>query len=137
MSRIRVQIVDGPIPREHSGSADAETDAADEVGSRIRFEGIVRALEAGRALAAIEYEAYEPMASRQLAAIAREESAREGIRSIEIRHSRGRVGVGEVSFTCEIRSRHRAEGIAALASFVERMKLDVAIWKNPILVDGR
>jgi len=137
MSRIRVQIVDGPIRHESPGSTAARTDAADEVGSRIRFEGIVRGTEAGRALAGIEYEVYEPMASRQLEAMARAESAREGIRSIEVRHSRGRVGVGEISFTCEIRSRHRAEGIAALAAFVERMKLDAAIWKNPIFVDGR
>lgn len=137
MSRVRVRIVDGPIPREMPGSADTTSDAADEVGSRIRFEGIVRRIEAGRALAAIEYEVYEPMASRQLEAIAREESTRDGVRSIEAVHSRGRVAVGEISFTCEVRSRHRAEGIAAISAFIERMKLDAAIWKNPIFADGR
>lgn len=137
MSRVRVQIVDGPIPREPSTSAGASSDAADEVGSRIRFEGIVRGTEGGRALAAIEYEVYEPMATRQLEAIAREESTRDGVRSIEAVHSRGRVAVGEISFTCEVRSRHRAEGIAALSAFIERMKLDAAIWKNPIFADGR
>jgi molybdopterin synthase catalytic subunit len=137
MSRVRVQIFDGPIPREPSPHADTPSDAADEVGSRIRFEGIVRRTEAGRALAAIEYEVYEPMASRQLEAIAREESARDGVRSIEAVHSRGRVAVGEISFTCEVRSRHRAEGIAAISAFIERMKLDAAIWKNPIFADGR
>jgi molybdopterin synthase catalytic subunit len=137
MSRVRVRIVDGPIPPEMPGSAETTSDAADEVGSRIRFEGIVRRTEAGRALAAIEYEVYEPMASRQLEAIAREESARDGVRSIEAVHSRGRVAVGEISFTCEVRSRHRAEGIAAISAFIERMKLDAAIWKNPIFADGR
>lgn len=137
MTRVRIQVVDGPIPRVTTGRDEAGSDAAEEIGSRLRFEGVVRGTEAGRALAAIEYEIYEPMASRQLEAIAREEAAREGIRSIEVQHSRGRVGVGEISFTCEIRSRHRAEGIATLASFVERMKRDVAIWKNPIFRDGR
>lgn len=136
MSRVRVQIVDGPISRAIAGSAEANSDAADEVGSRIRFEGIVRGTEDGRALSAIEYEAYEPMASRQLEAIARGEAAREGVRSIEVLHSRGRVGVGEISFTCDVRSKHRAEGLAALSAFIERMKRDVAIWKNPIFRDG-
>jgi molybdopterin synthase catalytic subunit len=137
MSRVRVQIVDGPLPREPTSFADARSDADEEVGSRIRFEGIVRGTEGGRTLAAIEYEIYEPMASRQLEAIAREESARDGVRSIEAVHSRGRVAVGEISFTCEVRSRHRAEGIAAISAFIERMKLDAAIWKNPIFAGGR
>lgn len=136
MSRIRVEIVDGPISLATTGCDELNSDAVDEVGSRLRFEGIVRGTEDGRVLTAIEYEIYEPMASRQLEAIAREEAAREGVRSIEVRHSRGRVGVGEISFTCEIRSKHRAEGIAALASLVERMKRDVAIWKNPVFRDG-
>ena len=50
MSRVRVQIVDGPIPREPSTFAGASSDAADEIGSRIRFEGILRGTEGGRAL---------------------------------------------------------------------------------------
>ena len=137
MSGVRVAIVDGPIRPGASRLDRADRDADGSVGSRIRFEGIVRRLEDGRPLVAIEYEVYEPMASRQLEAFAREESTREGILGIEAIHSRGRVAVGEVSFVCEVRSRHRAEGLAALSSFIERLKRDAAIWKRPVFREAR
>ena len=130
MTRVAVKIVEGPVQRAALGEPSREGDDHDGVGSRIRFEGIVRGLEGGTRLAAIQYEAYEPLASRTLEAIAKDEAQREGIRSIIVVHSRGRVGVGEISFACEVRSAHRAEGIAALGSFIDRMKRDVPIWKR-------
>ncbi len=136
MSGVRVAIFDCPIGPAASLFEPADRDADGSVGSRIRFEGVVRRLEDGRWLEAIDYEVYEPMAGRQLEAFAREESARDGILSIGAIHSRGRVAVGEVSFVCEVRSRHRAEGLAALASFIERLKRDAAIWKRPVFRDA-
>lgn len=130
MSRVRIEIVEGPVRPAALGERCGGADDRDGVGSRIRFEGIVRRLEEGGHLAAIDYEAYEPMAIRMLEAIANDEAQREGVRSITILHSRGRVGVGEVSFACEVRSAHRAEGIAALGSLIDRMKRDVPIWKR-------
>lgn len=130
MTRVEIALVEGPIA-PGPPTRDASLDADQQVGSRVCFEGIVRGEEDGRPIAAIDYEIYEPMASRMLEAIAREEAERPGICSIEVVHSRGRVGAGEVSFRCVVRSRHRAEGLAALASFIERMKRDVPIWKRP------
>lgn len=137
MTRVRVEIVGGPIPRGALGEPSRDLDEREGVGSRLRFEGIVRGLENGERLSAIEYEVYEPMASRLLEAIAKDEAQREGVRSIVVLHSRGRVGVGEVSFACEVRSAHRAEGLAALGSFIDRMKRDVPIWKRLVLLEAR
>ena len=135
MSRVRVAIVQGPVSLASLGESSCEADDREGVGSRVRFEGIVRGLENGERLAAIDYEVYEPMASRTLEAIAQEEATREGVRSITVLHSRGRVGVGEVSFAGEIRSAHRAEGLAALGAFIDRMKRDVPIWKRLVRSD--
>ncbi|MEY3023606.1 MAG: molybdopterin synthase catalytic subunit [Planctomycetota bacterium] len=77
------------------------------------------------------------MASRMLEAIAHEEASREGVRSVVAIHSRGRVAVGEVSFLCEVRSAHRAEGLAALGSFIDRMKRDAPIWKRLVFLEHR
>lgn len=140
---VAVAIVDGAILSERermlrSGDPSLrEVDrATDGLGARLRFEGIVRGLEEGRSIAALDYEVYEPMASRELARVAREEAAKVGARSILVLHSRGRVAVGEVSFVCEVASPHRAEAIAALAAFVDRMKREVPIWKRVIPADG-
>ena len=135
MSRVRVLIVEGPVSLAALGEPSRDADDREGVGSRVRFEGIVRGLENGKRLAAIDYEVYEPMASRTLEAIAQEEAQREGVRSITVLHSRGRVGVGEVSLACEVRSAHRAEGLAALGAFIDRMKRDVPIWKRLVRSD--
>ena len=137
MSRVRIAIVDGPVRRGALGEPCEDADGRDGVGSRIRFEGIVRGLENGERLVAIDYEIYEPMASRMLEAIAEDEAQRDGVRSIAVLHSRGRVGVGQVSFACEVRSAHRAEGLAALGSLIDRMKQDVPIWKRLVFSDLR
>ena len=137
MSRVRIEIVEGPLSREMLAEPSHDEDALQGVGSRIRFEGIVRGAEDGRSLEAIDYEVYEPMASRMLEAIAHEETSREGVRSVVAIHSRGRVAVGEVSFLCEVRSAHRAEGLAALGSFIDRMKRDVPIWKRLVFLEHR
>lgn len=134
MSRTRVEITDGPLRCEALGEPSREADDREGVGSRVRFEGVVRGLEGGERLEAIDYEAYEPMASRVLQAIADEEASRPGVRSIVVLHSRGRVAVGEISFACEVRSAHRAEGLAALASLIDRMKQDVPIWKRLVAI---
>lgn len=137
MSRVRIEIVEGPLSREMLAEPSHDEDALQGVGSRIRFEGIVRGAEDGRSLEAIDYEVYEPMASRMLEAIAHEETSREGVRSVVAIHSRGRVAVGEVSFLCEVRSAHRAEGLATLGSFIDRMKRDAPIWKRLVFLEHR
>lgn len=140
---VAVAIVEGAILAERERmlrssdpSLRALDRATDGVGARLRFEGIVRGLEEGRPIAALDYEVYEPMASRELARVAREEAERAGARSILVLHSSGRVAVGEVSFLCEVASPHRAEALAALAAFVDRMKREVPIWKRVIPADG-
>lgn len=135
MSRVSVAIVEGPVSLAALREPSREADDREGVGSRVRFEGIVRGLENGERLAAIDYEVYEPMASRMLHSLAAEEAQRKGVRSIAVLHSRGRVCVGEVSFACEVRSAHRAEGLAALGAFIDRMKRDVPIWKRLVNVD--
>ena len=124
------------------------------VGARLRFEGIVRRDEPApradmhnqarstidaapttvplRALAALDYQSYDPMAERQLDSLARDVAREYGLLALLALHSRGRVGVGEISFVLTILSAHRAEALAAMAAFIDRLKRDVPIWKSPV-----
>lgn len=102
----------------------------------LRFEGIVRraerdpeAADAERDLLALDYQTYDPMAQRELEALAASVAERHGLKSIVALHSRGRVRVGEVSFVLEVAAPHRAESLAAVADFIDRLKQDVPIWK--------
>lgn len=109
------------------------------VGATLRFEGIIRRAEddpeaGGRArdLLALEYQTYDPMAQRGLEALAASVAERYGLRSLVALHSRGLVGVGEVSFVLEVAAPHRAEALAAVADFIDRLKQDVPIWKRAV-----
>lgn len=137
-------IVDGPLtPEARARALHAEPWYAltrgGGVGATLRFEGIVRRMEADpdaggrqRDLLALDYQTYDPMAERGLLALAREVAERHGLAGIIALHSRGRVGVGEVSFVLEVAAAHRTETLAAVADFIDRLKQDVPIWKRAV-----
>jgi len=121
---VTVVITDGPLPPAAPGAAPG-------AGAALCFEGIVRPEEDGRVIAGLDYEVYQPMAERQLAALGAAAAERHGVWCMVIEHSRGRVGVGETSFRLIVSAAHRKEAIAALDEFIDRMKRDVPIWKRP------
>ena len=124
---VSVSITDGPLgPPANQRDADATQGRA---GARVVFEGIVRAVENGRSIRALMYDAYEPMASRMLASLAREIAAAQGLLAMHVEHSRGEVPVGACSFRLTIHAAHRQEAVAAMDEFITRMKKDVPIWK--------
>lgn len=143
-------ILDGPLTREREAlalalhgwacSRDSNiTNVGGIVGAAIRFEGIVRRGEpreddAGREhdLLALDYQTYDPMAERELLALARDVAERHGLVAMAALHSRGRVAVGEVSFVLIAEGIHRAEVLAAMTEFIDRLKQDVPIWKCPV-----
>ena len=100
------------------------------VGAVVVFEGIVRGEEDGQRIAALNYTAYDPMATMELTKLAQDVLVKHGLTRVAVEHSRGRVGVGEVSFRLTIWSVHRKESLAAMDEFIDRMKKDVPIWKS-------
>jgi len=138
-------IVDGALTRQAETAALAphtESLAALErggtVGATLRFEGIVRETEADlnntnapRALAALHYQTYDPMAQRALQELANSVAQQHALTSLIALHSRGRVEVGQISFVLVAHAAHRAETLAAITQFIDRMKKDLPIWKLP------
>ena len=103
-----------------------------EVGACVEFQGIVRELEQGKALAGLEYEAHEPMARRHLERIFSELSAAHPIVAALFIHRLGWVPVGEVSMFVRVLAAHRAEALAFCGAAIDRMKQDVPIWKSGV-----
>lgn len=132
-------IIDGPMTpaTEAAAIASAPSEFAavgsgGDVGAVVRFEGIVRRVESGRDLLALEYQTYDPMALRELERLAGIVRETHGLKSLMVLHSRGRVGVSECSFVLVVRAEHRAGALRAVGEFIDRMKQDVPIWKRPI-----
>jgi molybdopterin synthase catalytic subunit len=106
-----------------------KTDVRPDAGAVVRFEGRVRANEQGRTIRALVYEAYQPMAERQIEKILRELGAKYSCLSVRVRHRLGEVPVGEIAIAIETLAAHRAEAFALTAVFMDRLKQDVPIWK--------
>ena len=126
---IEVRIVDGPLPAD-AGHAD-DCEGRGDVGALVQFEGIVRGVEGGRGITALDYEVYEPMAHREIEKLAAHLVAEHKLHGLRIEHSRGRVGVGECSFRLVVTAAHRGPAFRAATEFIDRLKQDIPIWKSP------
>jgi molybdopterin synthase catalytic subunit len=122
--KIQVEITRQPLPARAVASATGPS------GAVVEFAGLVRREESGAAIAALDYEAYEPMARSEMERIVRELSAQYPCQVVGIIHRIGRVPVGEASIVVRIEAKHRAEAFGMLAEFMNRMKREVPIWKK-------
>lgn len=102
-----------------------------EIGACVEFHGIVRETERGVPLTGLHYEAYEPMARRQLESIFAELVALHPIEVVTLIHRLGWVPVSEASLFIRILAAHRSEALAFCRDAIDRLKIDVPIWKRP------
>lgn len=123
---IEVHIIDGPLHLDHAARG------VEGAGAMLCFEGVVRPLEDGQEIAGLHYQVYEPMASRMLRQLAEDTRQRFAVLAVHVEHSRGNVPSGQCSFRLRIASTHRAEALAAMGYFIDRLKQDVPIWKGPL-----
>ncbi|WP_411825796.1 molybdopterin synthase catalytic subunit [Luteolibacter sp. AS25] len=101
-----------------------------EIGAVVEFQGLVREIEGELALDGLYYEAYEEMAEKVLAGHLDELGELHGCEAVEFVHRLGWVPVGGASLYIRVLSAHRAEGLRFLADSIDRLKMDVPIWKR-------
>ncbi|MGA7859841.1 MAG: molybdenum cofactor biosynthesis protein MoaE [Terracidiphilus sp.] len=107
-----------------------------EDGAVVVFDGIVRNNSRGRQTLYLDYEAYEEMAAKQMAELARDARGRFGVRQVTIVHRLGRLEVGETSVLIIVASAHRAQAFEACRWVIDTLKKTVPIWKKETFVDG-
>ena len=103
------------------------------MGAVVYFLGVVRGIEEGAAISAIEYEAFQRMAEHQLNLLFDDMEKRWPIASVRLVHRIGAVKVGEPSLWIEVVAPHRGEAFAACQWLIEELKRVVPIWKKPLL----
>jgi len=122
---IEVLITNEPIAESPQTALRSGT-----AGVWAEFRGLVRGEEDGKPIAALEYEAYVPMAEREIRRILKELSEKHSCLAARVVHRIGIVPVGEVAVYIGVAAKHRAEAFAMLSDFVNRLKQDVPIWKR-------
>ena len=121
--KIDIEITDLPVACEGLKGVDGTS------GAVVEFAGIVRPTEGDQTIDALRYEAYDAMARTEMERILRELENQFPCHSVEVKHRKGRVPVGEAAIVVRVAAKHRAEAFGMLAAFMDRLKQDVPIWK--------
>ena len=91
---------------------------------------------AGLALAALLYEAFEPLAIKQLNDLVEAARGQFPLRACTLLHRTGRVDVAQPSVLIAVATPHRAESFAACKWLIDSLKQTTAIWKKELWADG-
>jgi molybdopterin synthase catalytic subunit len=107
-----------------------------EAGAVVVFWGAVRAMEEGRELTGIEYEAHPAMAEHQMRLVAESAAAKFRLRDILLHHRIGFVPVAEPSVVVRVSSSHRGAAFDASQWIMNELKRVVPIWKRPVFKEA-
>lgn len=105
-------------------------------GGLVLFSGTVRNTNHGKAVARLEYEAHEALATRTMREIFADASERWPIRAVACVHRTGVLMPGEPAVHLVTLAIHRAEAYEANQYIMRRVKHEAAIWKKEVYADG-
>ena len=105
-------------------------------GATVTLDGYAREWTRGRRTLYLVYEAYAPMALRELERLGREAHESFDIAHIGIVHRTGRLEIGETSVVIAVSAPHRGAAFEACEWAIRELKRTVPIWKKEIFEDG-
>ena len=107
-----------------------------ECGATVSLDGYVRQWTKGRETVYLIYEAYEPMALREMGKLIEQAHAQFEIASVGIIHRLGKLEIGETSVVISVAAPHRRAAFEACEWLIKELKRTVPIWKKEVYVGG-
>lgn len=113
-----------------------------ECGATVTLDGYARRFTRVKATGEIRetqylvYEAYEPMALKEMAKLIERAKAEFEIAWVGIVHRLGRLEIGETSVVISVAAPHRKAAFAACEWIIRELKRTVPIWKKEAYADG-
>jgi molybdopterin synthase catalytic subunit len=107
-----------------------------ECGGICTFEGVVRDHHNGRKVSSLVYEAYEPMAERELERLIAELQTEWPSCHVRVLHRLGHLQIGDAAVAIVVFAPHRLEAFRACEAMIDRIKKCVPIWKMEFYADG-
>lgn len=129
---IDIRLLDTPLSVE----ACNQWVAADSAGGLVTFIGSVRNQTGGRRVVRLEFEAYAPMAVREMQKIAEQAFDRWPLLRMAIHHRTGVLAIGDVAVVIAVSAAHRGPAFEACQYAIDTLKQTVPIWKKEIFEDG-
>jgi molybdopterin synthase catalytic subunit len=99
-------------------------------GACVLFEGVVRDHHEGTRVESIFYDAYRPMAEKEIGKIMDEVQRQFPTVAMTVVHRLGVLNVGEASIAIACTAPHRGEAFDACRMIIDRFKQTVPIWKK-------
>jgi len=99
-------------------------------GAYVLFDGVVRNHNEGKQVESIDYEAYRPMAEKEMALVIDDVRRAYPDVAIAVLHRLGHLVIGDSSIAIVCASPHRAEAFEACRMTIDRIKKTVPIWKK-------
>lgn len=124
--RLHADVIEGPL------SADRLTEFVRDgaAGGIVVFQGTTRTVDR------LDYEAYMPMAREKIAAILAEVADRHELIALAAEHRVGEVPLAQTSVVIAASAAHRAEAFAGARDALDRIKVEVPVWKKEITTDA-
>ena len=107
-----------------------------ECGATVTLDGYVRKITKGRETLHLFYEAYEPMALKEMEKLIGQAKRDFEISHVGIVHRLGRLEIGETSVVISVAAPHRKAAFAACEWLIRELKRTVPIWKKEVYADG-
>lgn len=107
-----------------------------ECGATVTLDGYVRQFTRGRETSYLVYEAYEPMAVKEMQKLVTLAKSDFEISHVGIVHRIGRLDIGETSVVISVAAPHRRAAFAACEWLIKELKRTVPIWKKEVYADG-
>ncbi|VAW29126.1 Molybdopterin synthase catalytic subunit MoaE [hydrothermal vent metagenome] len=109
---------------------------APEGGAVNVFMGTVRNATKGKKVLKLEFEAYEPMATKELIKIVEKAKTNWPLIKAVVHHRTGEMQIGEVPVVIAVSTAHRGAGFEACQFIIDTLKETVPIWKKEFFEDG-
>lgn len=113
---------------------DAVTDGG--AGAIDIFIGTTRNNTSGQRVVKLEFEAYEPMAIKELKKIGDRAMEQWPILKYAIAHRTGTVEIGEEAVVIAVSAPHRGAAFDSCRFIIDELKKTVPIWKKEIFENG-
>ena len=105
-------------------------------GATVTLDGYVRQFTKGRETLYLVYEAYEPMALKEMEKLIEKARGQFEIENVGIVHRLGKLEIGETSVVISTAAPHRRAAFEGCEWLIKELKRTVPIWKKEIYADG-
>jgi molybdopterin synthase catalytic subunit len=105
-------------------------------GATVTLDGYVRQFTKGRETLHLFYEAYEPMALKEMQKLIEKAKQEFEVSNVGIVHRLGKLEIGETSVVISVAAPHRKAAFAACEWLICELKRTVPIWKKEVYADG-